>query len=157
MSFPVERSMMLSAPQRMAHTIFSTSSAIEEVTAELPILALIFTPKALPMIIGSLSGCLWLAGMTALPAATSVRTNSAGTPSRTAMNSISAVISPARARCNWVPRSVTIPARGGRPLCRSMTALASVYGPEVSYRSRYSPLVRLTRRCGTRRPLGNSW
>ncbi len=30
----------MSAPQRIAHTIFSTSSAAEEVTAELPILAL---------------------------------------------------------------------------------------------------------------------
>lgn len=37
-----------SAPQRMAHTIFSTSSVIEEVTAELPILALIFTRKLRP-------------------------------------------------------------------------------------------------------------
>ena len=33
--------MTVSAPQRIAHTIFSTSSSIEEVTAELPILALI--------------------------------------------------------------------------------------------------------------------
>mgnify|MGYP001554558784 CR=1 FL=1 len=32
---PVLRSMTLSAPQRMAQTIFSTSSSIEEVTAEL--------------------------------------------------------------------------------------------------------------------------
>jgi hypothetical protein len=37
----------------IAHTIFSTSSAIDEVTAELPILALIFTRKLRPMIIGS--------------------------------------------------------------------------------------------------------
>src|SRR5712671_6563436 len=64
---PVERSMMVSAPQRVAHTILSTSSAIELVTAELPMLALIFTAKALPMIIGSLSGWLWLAGITARP------------------------------------------------------------------------------------------
>ena len=38
------------------HTILSTSSAIDEVTAELPMLALILTANALPMIIGSLSG-----------------------------------------------------------------------------------------------------
>jgi hypothetical protein len=62
MSAPVDRSMIVSAPQRMAHTILSTSSAIEDVTAELPMLALTFTAKALPMTIGSHSGWLWLAG-----------------------------------------------------------------------------------------------
>ena len=70
--------MMVSAPQRVAHTILSTSSAIDDVTAELPMLALIFTANALPMIIGSLSGWLWLAGITARPRATSSRTSSAG-------------------------------------------------------------------------------
>ena len=48
--------MMVSAPQRVAHTILSTSSAIEELTAELPMLALTFTANAVPMIIGSLWG-----------------------------------------------------------------------------------------------------
>lgn len=48
--------MTVSAPQRMAQTIFSTSSPMDEVTAELPILALILTRKLRPMIIGSLSG-----------------------------------------------------------------------------------------------------
>ena len=124
--------MMVSAPQRVAHTILSTSSAIELVTAELPMLALIFTPNALPMIIGSASGWWWLAGMTARPRATSSRTSLGRTPSRAAMNAISAVTSPARARCNCVPRSRTTPGRGGRPACRSITASASVYGPEVS-------------------------
>ena len=47
-----------------------------EVTAELPMLALIFTRKLRPMIIGSLSGWLMLAGMMARPRATSSRTNS---------------------------------------------------------------------------------
>ena len=46
------------------------------------------------MIIGSLSGWLWLAGITARPRATSSRTSSAGTPSRAATNAISAVTSP---------------------------------------------------------------
>ena len=59
--------MMVSAPQRVAHTILSTSSAIDDVTAELPMLALTLTANALPMIIGSLSGWLWLAGITARP------------------------------------------------------------------------------------------
>ena len=54
--FPVERSITLSAPQRDDQTIFSTSSSIEDVTAELPILALIFTRKFRPIIIGSDSG-----------------------------------------------------------------------------------------------------
>jgi hypothetical protein len=40
----------LSAPQRVAHTSFSTSSSIDELTAELPMLALTFTRKLRPMI-----------------------------------------------------------------------------------------------------------
>src|SRR5438552_17269049 len=76
MFFPVERSMTVSAPQRVAHVIFSTSSWIDELTAELPMLALIFTRKLRPMIIGSDSGWLMLAGMIARPRATSWRTNS---------------------------------------------------------------------------------
>ena len=64
---PVDRSMTVSAPQRIAHTIFSTSSSIEEETAELPILALIFTRKLRPIAIGSSSPWLMLAGMMARP------------------------------------------------------------------------------------------
>ncbi|EUA87749.1 hypothetical protein I551_5812 [Mycobacterium ulcerans str. Harvey] len=134
----------------MAHTILSTSSAIEDVTAELPMFALTFTAKALPITIGSLSGWLWLAGITARPRATSSRTSSADMPSRAAMKAISAVISPARARCNWVPRSRTSPGRAGRPTARSITAFGSVYGPEVSYKSKSAPVDRCTRRNGTR-------
>ena len=51
-------------------------------TAELPMLALIFTAKLRPMIIGSSSGWLMFAGMIARPRATSARTNSASNPSR---------------------------------------------------------------------------
>ncbi len=118
---PVERSMTVSAPQRMAHTIFSTSSSTEEATAELPMLAFTFTRKLRPMIIGSSSGWLMLQGMMARPRATSSRTNSGVTYSgmaapkdsplafisrslrsrpwfsRTAMYSISLVTMPARA------------------------------------------------------------
>ena len=71
MFFPVDRSMIVSAPQRKAHTAFSTSSEIDEVMGEFPMLALIFTRKLRPMIIGSLSGWLIFAGMMARPAATS--------------------------------------------------------------------------------------
>ena len=94
--------MMVSAPQRVAHTIFSTSSAMEEVTAELPMLALTFTANFLPMIIGSISGWLWFAQITARPAATSSRTVSGSKPSRRAMNAISGVMSPARAHASCV-------------------------------------------------------
>src|SRR5258708_18866256 len=45
MFLPVDRSITLSAPQRMAQTSFSTSSSMLEVTAELPMLALILTLK----------------------------------------------------------------------------------------------------------------
>jgi hypothetical protein len=48
--------MTVSAPQRVAHVIFSTSSSMEEATALLPMLAFTFTRKLRPIAIGSLSG-----------------------------------------------------------------------------------------------------
>ena len=48
-----------------------------DVTAELPMLALIFTKKLRPMIIGSTSGWFIFEGIIARPRATSSRTNSA--------------------------------------------------------------------------------
>src|SRR5438128_2156928 len=62
---PVERSITVSAPQRIAHTILSTSSSTEDVTAELPILALILVRKFRPIAIGSNSAWLMLQGMMA--------------------------------------------------------------------------------------------
>ena len=53
---PVDRSMTLSAPQRVAQTSLSTSSSTLDRTALFPMLALIFTRKLRPMIIGSTSG-----------------------------------------------------------------------------------------------------
>src|SRR4051812_31440188 len=76
MFLPVERSITVSAPHLVAQRIFSTSSSIEEATALLPMLALIFTRKLRPIIIGSDSGWFMLAGMIARPLATSARTNS---------------------------------------------------------------------------------
>ena len=76
MFLPVDRSITLSAPQRIAQTSFSTSSSMLEVTAELPMLALILTLKLRPIAIGSTSGWLMFAGMIARPRATSSRTNS---------------------------------------------------------------------------------
>ena len=66
----------MSPPQRIAHVIFSISSWILDPSVELPMLALIFTRKLRPIIIGSDSGWLILAGMIARPHATSSRTNS---------------------------------------------------------------------------------
>ena len=83
--------MTVSAPHNVDHRSFSTSSSIDEVTAELPMFALIFTAKWRPMIIGSSSVWLTFAGMIARPRATSLRTKSASKPSRAAMNSISGV------------------------------------------------------------------
>src|SRR6201985_1848528 len=60
---PVERSITVSAPQRIDQTILSTSAATFEATAELPILALILTRKLRPIAIGSDSGWLLLARM----------------------------------------------------------------------------------------------
>src|SRR3546814_18791662 len=51
---PVDRSMTVSAPQRIDHTILSTSVATSLATALLPILALILTRKFRPIAIGSL-------------------------------------------------------------------------------------------------------
>src|SRR5574343_1990422 len=76
MFLPVDRSITVSPPQRVAQVILSTSSLMEEPRAELPMLALIFTRKLRPMIIGSDSGWLMLLGMMARPRATSERTNS---------------------------------------------------------------------------------
>ena len=76
MLLPVDRSITVSPPQRMDQVILSTSSLIEEPSAELPMLAVILTRKLRPMIIGSHSGWLMLAGMMARPRATSSRTNS---------------------------------------------------------------------------------
>src|ERR1035437_9658451 len=73
---PVDRSITVSAPQRIAHTIFLTSSSTDDVTALLPILALILTRKLRPMIIGSSSAWLMLDGMMARPRAISLRANS---------------------------------------------------------------------------------
>ena len=95
--FPVDRSITVSAPQSVDQRSFSTSSSIDEETAELPMFALILTRKLRPMVIGSSSRWRMFAGMMARPRATSLRTNSAGSPSRIATYSISGVISPRRA------------------------------------------------------------
>jgi hypothetical protein len=60
-------------------------------------LALTLVRKRLPIAIGSDSGWLTLLGRIARPVATSSRTTSGSTPSRTATNSISGVIVPRRA------------------------------------------------------------
>ena len=75
-------------------------------TAELPILALIFTRKLRPMIIGSSSAWLMFDGMMARPRAISLRTNSgvmkAGTDAPKLSPSASAAS--ARSSCFLRPR-----------------------------------------------------
>ncbi len=95
---PVERSITVSAPQRIAHTIFSTSSSTDDVTAELPMLALILVRKFRPMIIGSSSAWLMFEGMMARPRATSARTNSGVTNSGTDAPKLSPSAAAASAR-----------------------------------------------------------
>src|SRR5262249_62126018 len=73
MFLPVDRSITVSAPQRVAQVIFSTSSSMEEATAELPMFALIFTRNLRPMIIGSVSWGLTFEGRFALQLAASWR------------------------------------------------------------------------------------
>ena len=104
MSLPVERSITVSAPKWTAVCSFSSSPSMLLVTAELPMLALIFVFAAMPMPIGSsrFCRCTLLAGMTIRPRATSLRTNSGSRPSRLATNSISGVTSPSRADSIWV-------------------------------------------------------
>ncbi len=94
MSLPVDRSITVSAPHLVAQVSFSTSSSMEEVTAELPMLALSLVRKADPMIIGSASGWLMLQGITARPAASSERTSSTSQFSRVATYCISGVMMP---------------------------------------------------------------
>src|SRR5687767_15857879 len=50
---PVDRSITVSAPQRIAQTILSTSAATSDATALLPMLALTLTRKLRPIAIGS--------------------------------------------------------------------------------------------------------
>src|SRR5215813_3282771 len=76
MFLPVLRSITVSAPHFVAQRIFSTSSSIDDATALLPMLALIFTKKFRPMIIGSDSGWFTFAGIIARPFATSLLTDS---------------------------------------------------------------------------------
>src|ERR1700752_5259002 len=73
---PGDRAMTLSAPQRIAHTILSTSDATSEATALLPILALILTRKLRPIAIGSLSGWLMFEGVVARARAAPSRSHS---------------------------------------------------------------------------------
>ena len=105
MCLPVDRSITVSPPQRMAQVILSTSSAMEEPSAELPMFALILTRKLRPIAIGSISGWFTLAGMMARPRATSSRTNS-GVTSR-------GIAAPKDWPGCWRPRSSAIRAPVG--------------------------------------------
>ncbi len=148
--------MTVSAPQRIAHVIFSTSSSIEEVTAELPMFALILTRKLRPIAIGSDSGWLTFAGMIARPRATSLRTKSASRFSRIATNSISGVTTPFLAQCICVAFPRERSTRRGRVSARSgrlaRRGSVSSYGPRArihGFRSSGSPSRRSMRASGS--------
>ena len=97
MSGPVERSITVSAPQRVAQVSLSTSSATDEVTDELPMLALTFTKKRRPMTIGSTLGMVDIGGQDGPPGADLVAHDLRFDALPTATKRISAVISPRRA------------------------------------------------------------
>src|SRR5205807_8218664 len=80
MSAAVDRCITVSAPHRVADVSFASSSATDDVTDEFPMLALTLTRKLRPMAIGSDWGWLTLAGMIALPRASSGRTSSGSHP-----------------------------------------------------------------------------
>ena len=146
MCLPVDRSMTVSAPQRVAQVSFATSSSTEDVTAEVPMFALTFTRNRLPISIGSLSGWFTLFGRIARPAAISARTTSGSTPSRIAANSISGVTTPCRAKYSWVT-----PGPGRSAIHPSRTRGGCPPGPDVSYsRTGGSPPDRSTSANGTR-------
>ena len=139
-SSPVDRSISVSPPHLQLHTALSTSSSMPDDMEELPILVLIFTRKSVPMIIGSASGWLILAGMTARPSAIFWRTNSGvinvliprssqSMFSRMATYSISSVMMPSRAQSMIVfpfLRSVHALRSFGRPLRRSISTSGSL-------------------------------
>src|SRR6056297_1644592 len=144
---PVERSITVSAPQRIAQTSFSTSFSIEEVTAEVPMLALTFTRKLRPMIIGSSSGWLILAGMMARPAAISERTNSGVTWSGICAPQSSPSRGPDAASRSWFSRmatnsisGVTMPARISQLRGRGVARTAQRLRPLREFR--HQPVTR---------------
>ena len=93
---PVERSITVSEPRSTAILSLASSLSTSEVTAELPMLALILHLALMPMPIGSRPSFRWtvLAGMIIRPRATSDRTSSGSRPSRRATCSISSEIDP---------------------------------------------------------------
>ena len=116
-SRPVDRSITVSEPKWTAVCSFSSSPSMLLVTAELPMLALIFVRAAMPMHIGSsrLPRCTLLAGITIRPRATSSRINSGSSSSRLATYSISGVTTPARGLFDLSHRLVYPPCDRERP------------------------------------------
>ncbi len=94
---PVDRSITVSAPQRCDSASFSTSSSSELVVGLDPMLALILTRALSPIAIGSSAAWCRLAGITIRPRATSSRTVSGPSCSRSATRAISGVTMPSRA------------------------------------------------------------
>ena len=89
--------MTVSEPYFTAVFSFSSSVSTVEVTALLPMLALILHFEAMPIAIGSRLTWWMLAGITMRPRATSSRTSSGARSSRSATRRISSVMIPRRA------------------------------------------------------------
>src|SRR5260221_11839324 len=94
MSRPVDKSMTVSAPHNVDHRSFSTSSSIDDETAEFPLLALILTAKLRPIIIGSSSGWLTLAGNDLPPPPTPERADIGSKPPPSPTNHNSSAMTP---------------------------------------------------------------
>jgi hypothetical protein len=114
-SGPVDRSITVSAPYFTASSSLATSSARLDVTAELPMFAFTFTRATLPMAIGSSRAARWwtLAGITSRPRATSARTSSGSSSSRSATKRMAGEISPVRATNICVGATVPVAPRVG--------------------------------------------
>ena len=94
MSPPVERSITVSAPCLSEMLSFRSSFSTSLVTALEPMFAFTLHESAMPMPIGSRFVWFTFAGMIIRPRATSLRTSSASTFSRSATCCISSVITP---------------------------------------------------------------
>ena len=141
---PVERSMIVSAPQRSAHCSFSSSSSVPELTGEAPMLALILVVEARPMHIGSSwwRRCTLLAGMIMRPAATSTRICSTlRCASRSATRFISGVISPARAHSSWVTGFLPFSFSQSIALIEDGSGIPGVSGEQKARRPPISGLI----------------
>ena len=142
--------MMVSAPQRVAHTILSTSSAIERGDRRVADVGVDLHRERLADD-HRLALRVVVVGRDHRPAAGHLVAHQLGGHALARGDERHLRGDLAGPRPLQLGAAVAHDAgpRAGRPACRSITACGSVYGPDVSYRSRCSPLDRCTRRNGT--------